>query len=27
LFEYDFQIREGQLWVQGGQIPTLAQPV
>jgi menaquinol-cytochrome c reductase iron-sulfur subunit len=27
LFEYDFRIREGQLWVQGGQIPTLAQPV
>jgi menaquinol-cytochrome c reductase iron-sulfur subunit len=27
LFEYDSQVREGQLWVQGGQVPTLAQPV
>jgi quinol---cytochrome c reductase iron-sulfur subunit, bacillus type len=27
LFEYDFQVREGDLWVQGGQVPTLAQPV
>jgi menaquinol-cytochrome c reductase iron-sulfur subunit len=27
LFEYDYQIRDGQLWVQGGQIPTLAAPV
>ena len=27
LFEYDYQVREGQLWVQGGQLPTLAQPV
>ena len=27
LFEYDFRVREGQLWVQGGQLPTLAEPV
>jgi Rieske Fe-S protein len=27
LFEYDYQIRGGQLWVQGGQIPTLSEPV
>ena len=27
LFEYDYQIREGQLWVRGGQLPTLAGPV
>ena len=27
LFEYDHQIREGQLWVRGGQLPTLAGPV
>jgi menaquinol-cytochrome c reductase iron-sulfur subunit len=27
LFEYDFQVRDGQLWVQGGQVPTLSQPV
>lgn len=27
LFEYDHHIRDGQLWVQGGQIPTLAAPV
>jgi len=24
LFEYEYQIREGQLWVRGGQLPTLA---
>ena len=27
LYEYDSQIRDGQLWVQGGQIPTLSEPV
>jgi Rieske Fe-S protein len=27
LFEYEYQIREGQLWVRGGQIPTLSEPV
>ena len=27
LFEYDYQVRDGQLWVQAGQIPTLSQPV
>jgi menaquinol-cytochrome c reductase iron-sulfur subunit len=27
LYEYDYQIRDGQLWVQGGQIPTLSEPV
>jgi len=24
LYEYEYQIREGQLWVRGGQLPTLA---
>ena len=24
LFEYEYQIRDGQLWVRGGQLPTLA---
>ena len=27
LYEYEFQIREGQLWVRGGQLPTLSGPV
>ena len=27
LYEYDYEIRDGQLWVQGGQIPTLSEPV
>jgi menaquinol-cytochrome c reductase iron-sulfur subunit len=27
LFEYDYQVRDGQLWVQGGRIPTLSEPV
>jgi menaquinol-cytochrome c reductase iron-sulfur subunit len=27
LFQYDYHVRNGQLWVQGGQIPTLSQPV
>ena len=26
LFEYEYQIRDGQLWVRGGQIPTLSEP-
>jgi Rieske Fe-S protein len=26
LFEYQYQVRDGQLWVRGGQIPTLAGP-
>jgi menaquinol-cytochrome c reductase iron-sulfur subunit len=24
LFEYEYQVREGELWVRGGQIPTLS---
>ena len=27
LFEYEYEIRQGQLWVRGGQLPTLAGPV
>ncbi len=27
LFEYEYEIREHQLWVRGGQLPTLAGPV
>jgi menaquinol-cytochrome c reductase iron-sulfur subunit len=27
LYEYEFQIRDGQLWVRGGQLPTLSGPV
>ena len=27
LFEYDYQVRDGQLWVRGGRIPTLSEPV
>jgi quinol---cytochrome c reductase iron-sulfur subunit, bacillus type len=27
LFEYDYEVREGQLWIQGGRIPTLSEPV
>ncbi len=27
LFEYEYEIRRGQLWVRGGQLPTLAGPV
>ncbi len=27
LFEYEYQVRDGQLWVRGGQLPTLAGPV
>jgi quinol---cytochrome c reductase iron-sulfur subunit, bacillus type len=26
LFEYAYEVRDGQLWVRGGQIPTLAEP-
>jgi menaquinol-cytochrome c reductase iron-sulfur subunit len=26
LFEYEYRIRDGQLWVRGGQIPTLSEP-
>ena len=27
LFEYAFEVRDGQLWVRGGQLPTLNAPV
>ena len=27
LFEYEYQIRDGELWVRGGQLPTLGRPV
>jgi len=27
LFEYEYEIRQGELWVRGGQLPTLAGPV
>jgi Rieske Fe-S protein len=27
LYEYEYEIRDGQLWVRGGQLPTLAGPV
>jgi len=27
LFEYEYRIRDGQLWVRGGELPTLARPV
>jgi quinol---cytochrome c reductase iron-sulfur subunit, bacillus type len=27
LFEYEYEIRDGDLWVRGGQLPTLAGPV
>jgi Rieske Fe-S protein len=27
LFEYEYEVRNGQLWVRGGQLPTLAGPV
>jgi len=27
LFEYEYEVRDGELWVRGGQIPTLSQPV
>jgi len=26
LFEYSYRVRDGQLWVRGGRIPTLAEP-
>lgn len=27
LYQYPYQLRSGQLWVKGGQIPTLSEPV
>ena len=27
LYEYEYEVRNGQLWVRGGQLPTLAGPV
>jgi menaquinol-cytochrome c reductase iron-sulfur subunit len=27
LFEYQYQVRDGALWVRGGQLPTLSRPV
>ena len=27
LFEYEYSVREGALWVRGGQLPTLSRPV
>ena len=27
LFEYEYEIRDGALWVRGGQMPTLSRPV
>jgi menaquinol-cytochrome c reductase iron-sulfur subunit len=27
LFEYEYQVRDGELWVRGGQLPTLSRPV
>ncbi len=27
LFEYEYEIRDGRLWVRGGQLPTLSGPV
>jgi len=27
LFEYEYQVRDGRLWVRGGQLPTLAGPI
>jgi len=27
LFQYEYQVRDGQLWVLGGQLPTLSGPV
>ena len=27
LFQYEYEVRQGQLWVRGGQLPTLAGPV
>jgi hypothetical protein len=27
LFEYEYRVREGALWVRGGQLPTLSRPV
>ncbi len=27
LYEYDYKIEQGQLWVRGGQLPTLSEPL
>jgi len=27
LFEYEYEVRDGELWVRGGQLPTLSRPV
>ena len=27
LYEYEYKIEQGQLWVQGGQLPTLSEPL
>lgn len=27
LFEYEYKVEDGQLWVRGGQLPTLSEPV
>jgi menaquinol-cytochrome c reductase iron-sulfur subunit len=27
LFEYEYEVRDGDLWVRGGQLPTLSRPV
>jgi Rieske Fe-S protein len=27
LYEYDYKVEDGQLWVRGGELPTLSQPV
>ena len=27
LFEYEYRVRDGELWVRGGQLPTLSRPV
>jgi menaquinol-cytochrome c reductase iron-sulfur subunit len=27
LFEYEYRVRDGALWVRGGQLPTLSRPV
>ncbi|HXV82492.1 MAG TPA: Rieske (2Fe-2S) protein, partial [Candidatus Binatia bacterium] len=27
LYEYEYKIEQGQLWVRGGQLPTLSEPV
>jgi Rieske Fe-S protein len=27
LFQYDYKVEKGQLWVKGGEMPTLSNPV